>query len=142
MATRTPEGRTRPDEPLAVHVSDALQARLDTYREQHADRTTTSVVFEAVEQRRGELPELVRTARARLRSPAAQETVHHLGTGPVLIRVRPSADQAAVLDELSGELGVPVATWLPALLNAHLPGRREPENMPWLVLEEPAGEDG
>ncbi len=131
--------RARADDPRAVHVSDALQARLDTYRDQRDGRTTTSVVFEALEQLRDELPELVRTARARPKSPAAQEAVHYLGTGPVLIRIRPSDDQAAMLDELSGELAAPMTTWLPPLLNAYLPGRREPENMPWLVLDNAAG---
>ncbi|MBK0869015.1 MAG: hypothetical protein IJH84_07770 [Saccharopolyspora sp.] len=117
-------------EPVTVFVSDALQARLDTYRDER--RTATSVVFEAIEALGDRLPDVVHAARAMINSPSARE-IHYLGSGPVLIRVRPDAAQAAELARLSDEVGMPVAGWLPPLLNAHLPGRKEPENMPWLV---------
>lgn len=117
-------------EPVTVFVSDALQARLDTYRDE--SRTATAVVFEAVEALGERLPDVVHASRARINSPVARE-VQYLGAGPVLIRVRPDAAQAAELDRLSDEAGMPVTDWLPPLLNAHLPGRKEPENMPWLV---------
>ena len=122
-------------EPRTIHVSDALQARLDAFRDQ-ADRTTTSVTFEAIEHFRAELPELVRSARARLASPVAEEAeVRYLGAGPVQLRLRPDAAGAELLDRLSAELGSPWTTWVPPVRNAYLPGRKEPENMPWLVLE-------
>lgn len=114
-----------------VFVSDSLQARLDTYCGD--DGTPTAVVFEAIEALRDRLPDVVHGARARLQSPHARDEVHYLGSGPVQVRIRPDADQAALLDRLSDELGVPTTTWLPPLLNAHLPGRREPDNMPWII---------
>ncbi len=117
-------------EPLTVFVSDALQDRLDTYRAEA--RTATSVVFEAVESLGDRLPDVVHASRARINSPLARE-IHYLGSGPVQIRVRPDAAQAAALERLSDEVGMPVTVWLPPLLNAHLPGRKEPENMPWIV---------
>lgn len=120
------------DSPWTVFVSDALQARLDTYR---GDGTNTAVVFEAIEALRDRLPEVVRGARARLQSPHARDAVHYLGSGPVQVRVRPDTAQAALLDRLSDELGAPITTWLPPLLNAHLPGRQEPDNMPWIVRD-------
>ncbi|WP_190814919.1 hypothetical protein [Saccharopolyspora pogona] len=125
-------------EPRTVFVSDALQARLDGYREQRAGWTTTSVVFAALEDLRGDLAELLRTARVRQASPFAESDgqVRYLGAGPVQIRIRPSPVQAEVLEQVSVELGVPVAAWVPVLLNGYLPGRKEPENMPWLVLDE------
>lgn len=128
-------------EPRTVYVSDALQARLDTFRERDAERTTTSVVFDAVEHCRAELPELVRTSRARLISPIAEPAaeVRYLGSGPVRIRIRPTAAEADLLDRLSTELGLSWETWVPPVLNAYLPGRQEPENMPWLAREAPSG---
>lgn len=134
----TPSGDRDGDgvEPRTIHVSDALQARLDAFRDQ-ADRTTTSVTFEAIEHFRAELPELVRSARARLASPVADEAeVRYLGAGPVQLRLRPDAAGAELLDRLSAELGSSWTTWVPPVLNAYLPGRKEPENMPWLVREE------
>lgn len=138
----TPSGERDGDgaEPRTVYVSDALQARLDTFREHGADRTTTSVTFEAIACFRAELPELVRTARARLASPVAERAeVRYLGAGPVQVRLRLSAARAELLDRLSAELGLSWRTWVPPVLNAYLPGRREPENMPWLVREAPSG---
>lgn len=125
--------RTQGVQPRTVHVSDALQNRLDTYCAQREGHTPTTAVFEALEHLHGELPELMRSARAYLASPDPQPDVHYLGSGRVQIRLRPDEAQEAVLEETSAELGAPLATWLPPLLNAHLPGRREPENMPWLV---------
>ncbi|MEV4644203.1 hypothetical protein [Saccharopolyspora sp. NPDC049357] len=123
--------------PRTVHVSDALQARLDTFRDQDTGRTTTTVTFDAIEHFRAELPELVRASRARLASPAADAAgVRYLGAGPVHIRLRPDATCAELLDRLSTELGLSWEIWVPPVLNAYLPGRKEPENMPWLVLEE------
>lgn len=117
-----------------VFVSDALQARLDACC---ADgRTATAVVFEAIEAVRDRVPDVVRGARARLRSPHARDEVHYLGSGPVQVRIRPDAEQAALLERWSAELGVPITTWLPPVLNAQLPGRAEPENMPWIVQDE------
>ncbi|TWG07482.1 hypothetical protein [Saccharopolyspora dendranthemae] len=124
-------------ESRTLHVSDALQARLDTFRES-TSRTTTSATFEAIAHFRAELPELVRGARARLTSPVADEAeVRYLGAGPVQLRLRPDAAGAELLDRLSAKLGLPWTTWVPAVLNAYLPGRQEPENMPWLVREAP-----
>lgn len=134
----TPSGDRDDDgvEPRTLHVSDALQARLDAFRER-TDRTTTSATFEAIEHFRAELPELVRAARARLTSPVADEAeVRYLGAGPVQLRLRPDAAGAELLDRLSAELGLSWTTWVPAVLNAYLPGRKEPGNMPWLVREE------
>lgn len=119
------------DRSVTVYVSDMLQARLDTYCGESG--TTTAVVFEAIESWRDRLPEVLRDARARINAPQARDEVHYLGSGPVQIRVRPDAGRAELLERLSGELGVPITTWLPPLLNAHLPGRREPDNMPWIV---------
>ncbi|MEB3366551.1 hypothetical protein [Saccharopolyspora mangrovi] len=119
-------------------MSDALQARLDRYREDRADRTTTTVVFEAIEHLRPHLPELVRTAHARPASPFAARPTRqrYLGSGPVQIRIHPEATQAEVLGQVSEELdGLPLATWIPPLLNAYLPGRKEPDNMPWLAQD-------
>lgn len=131
-ATKTHRCHTR-----TVYVSDALQARLDTYREQDATRSTTSVVFEAVDELAAEIPELVRASRARPASPFAPQSrdVTYLGCGPVQIQLEPSCAQADLLDKLSTKLGMPLETWMPPVLNAHLPGRREPENMPWLARE-------
>lgn len=126
-------------ESRTVFVSAALQARLDTYREHGVNRTATSVTFDAIEHFRAELPELVRAARARLAPPVAEEAeVRYLGAGPVQIRLRPGAAGAKLLDRLSTELGLSWRTWVPPLLNAYLPGRMEPDNMPWLVREEPS----
>lgn len=138
MSTSTGQGRGGDGTvPRTVHVSDALQARLDTYRDHDADRTTTSVTFDAIQHFRAELPELVRASRARLATPVADEAeVRYLGAGPVHIRLRPDATCAELLDRLSTELGLPWETWVPPVLNAYLPGRKEPENIPWLVREE------
>ncbi|MCX2732773.1 hypothetical protein OOZ19_21250 [Saccharopolyspora sp. NFXS83] len=121
------------DSAWTVYVSDALQARLDTYCGD--DGTPTAAVFEAIEALRDRLPDVVRGARARLQSPHARDEVHYLGSGPVQIRIHPDAARAALLDRLSDELDVPITTWLPPLLNAHLPGRQEPDNMPWIVQD-------
>ena len=116
-----------------VFVSDALQARLDACC---ADgRTATAVVFEAVEAVHDRMPDVVRGARARLRSPHARDEVHYLGSGPVQVRIHPDAAQAALLERWSAELDVPITTWLPPVLNAHLPGRAEPANMPWIIQD-------
>jgi hypothetical protein len=121
-----------------VFVSDALQARLDTYLEHRVGRTATSVTFDAIEYFRRDLPELVHRARARPVSPPPEHAeVRFLGAGPVQVRLRPSAAGAKVLDRLSTDLGLSWRTWIPPVLNAYLPGRREPENMPWLVQGEP-----
>ncbi|GAA3356987.1 hypothetical protein [Saccharopolyspora gregorii] len=121
-------------EPWTVFVSDALQSRLDACC---ADgRTATAVAFEAIEAVHDRLPDVVRGAQARLRSPHARDEVHYLGSGPVQVRIRPDAEQAALLARWSEELGAPITTWLPPVLNAHLPGRVEPENMPWIVQDE------
>jgi hypothetical protein len=121
-----------------VFVSDALQARLDTYVAQEAARTATSVTFDAIESFRRELPELIHHARARPVAPLTDRTeTRYLGAGPVQIRLRPGAAGAQVLDRLSTDLGLSWRLWIPPLLNAYLPGRREPENMPWLVQDEP-----
>ena len=127
--------RTQGVQPATVHVSDALQDRLDTYCAQDDGRTATSVVFAALEHFRAQLPELLRTARARPASPWANQDVHYLGSGRVHIRVRPDEAQATLLDQVTAELGVPLTVWLPPVLNAYLPGCKEPDNMPWLVLE-------
>ncbi|WP_243793787.1 hypothetical protein [Saccharopolyspora gloriosae] len=119
------------DRSVTVFVSDALQARLDAYR--GASGTTTAVVFEAIESWRDRLPEVLGDARARINAPRLRDEVHYLGSGPVQIRVHPDAVLAELLERLSDELGVPITTWLPPLLNAHLPGRREPDDMPWIV---------
>ena len=121
-------------EPRTVYISDALQARLDAYREHDANRTTTSVTFDAIEHFGADLPELVRASRARLVSPVADESeARYLGAGPVQIRLRTSAAGADLLDRLSTVLGLSWRTWVPPVLNAYLPGRQEPENMPWLT---------
>lgn len=121
-----------------VFVSDALQARLDTYLERGVGRTATSVTFDAIEHFRRELPYLIRHARARPVSPSPElAKVRYLGAGPVQILLRPGAAGAEVLDRLSTDLGLSWRTWIPPVLNAYLPGRREPENMPWLVQGEP-----
>lgn len=126
-------------EPRTVYISNALQARLDRYRERGADRTSTSVTFDAIEYLNAELSELVRGARARLASPTAEQAkVRYHGVGPVQIRLCPSVAGAKLLDRLSTELGLSLQTWVPPALNAYLPGRREPENMPWLVHQEPS----
>lgn len=123
--------------PWAVYISDALQVRLDRYRDDRPDRTTTSVVFEAIQHLRADLPELVRTAQARPSPWAApQWRQRYLGSGPVQIRLRPGLTEADVLGQVSAELGgLPPGTWIPPVLNAYLPGREEPGNMPWLVQE-------
>ena len=121
--------------PWTVFVSDALQARLDTCRGDTG--TATAIVFEAIDALRDQLPEVLRGARARPRSPHARGAVHHLGSGPVQLRLHPDTEQSALLERLSAELGAPATTWLPPLLNAHLPGRKEPANIPWLTPENP-----
>lgn len=124
--------------PWTVHISDALQVRLDRYRDDRPGRTTTTVVFEAIGHLRADLPELVRAARARPASPwaAPRWQQRYLGSGPVQIRLRPGVAEADVLAQVSAELGgLPPATWIPPLLNAYLPGRKEPDNMPWLIRE-------
>ncbi len=131
--------RTHQVHPRTVYVSDALQARLDTYRDQDATRSTTSVVFEAVERLAADIPELVRASRARPVSPFAPHSrdVTYLGSGPVQIQIQPSWAQTDLLDKLSAKLDMPLETWMPPLLNAYLPGRKEPDNMPWLTRERP-----
>lgn len=122
------------DDERIVFVSDALQARLDAFCADDAAHDATSVTFAAIEHFGAELPQLVHDARVRLASPVADETaVRHLGVGPVRVRLRVGASGARLLDRLSAELGRPWRTWVPAVLNAFLPGRREPENMPWLA---------
>lgn len=124
-------------ESRTVFVSPALQARLDAYRERGVNRTATSVTFDAIEHCGPELPELVRAARARPAWPADEQAgVRYLGAGRVQIRLCPGAAGAKLLDRLSAELVLSWRTWVPPLLNAYLPGRREPDNMPWLVREE------
>lgn len=121
----------------AVYVSDLLQARLDAFCAQRADRTPTSVTFDAIEYFRAELPGLVRAARARFVSSSVEDRpVRYLGVGPVLVRLRPGVAGATLLDRLSAELDLSWRAWVPAVLNAYLPGRREPDNMPWLVSVE------
>lgn len=122
---------------MTVFVSDALQARLDAYCEAGTGRHATAVTFDAVSQLRAELPRLVRAARVRLASPVAEEaTVRYLGEGPVQVLLRPSVAEEDLLERLSAELELSWRTWLPAVLNAYLPGRKEPENMPWLIRAE------
>lgn len=119
---------------ITLFVSDALQLRLDNHRDEHPECTNTSVVFEALGALEGNVAAVVRESRVPLASGTGE--MHDLGTGPVRIPVRPTPEQAAVLDELNRELGADSPTeWLPAVLNAHLPGRKEPDNMPWLVQD-------
>lgn len=125
-------------EPRTLFVSDALQARLDAFCEGGAGRSPTSVTFDAVEHFRGDLADLVRAARVRLASPVAEERdVRYVGVGPVQVKLRPGVAGASLLDRLSTELDLPWRTWVPAVLNAYLPGRQEPDNMPWLERAEP-----
>ncbi len=125
-------------EPRTIFVSDSLQARLDTFCEHATGRSATSVTFDAIDHFRGELPELVQAARVRLASPGADEaTVRYVGVGPVHVRLRPGAAGAALLNRLSTELDLPWRIWVPPVLNAYLPGRKEPDNMPWLVSIDP-----
>lgn len=125
-------------EPRTLFVSDLLQARLDTFCEGGSGRSATSVTFEAIDHFREDLPGLVHAARVRLASPVAREAeVRYAGIGPVQVRLRPGVAGAALLDRLSTELDLPWRTWVPPVLNAYLPGRQEPDNMPWLVPVEP-----
>lgn len=117
-----------------IFVSDLLQARLDAFCERDANRTATSVTIDAIDHFRAELPDLVRAARVRLASPLPEEAyVRYVGAGPVQVRLRLGVAGATLLDRLSGELDLSWRTWVPTVLNAYLPGRKEPENMPWLV---------
>ena len=120
------------DAAITLFVSDALQLRLDNHRDEHAERTNTSIVFEAIDALRDDVAAVVRDSRVQLASGTGE--THDLGTGPVQIPIRPTPEQVVVLDELTRELDANSSTeWLPAVLNAYLPGRKEPENMPWLV---------
>ncbi len=136
---REPEGSDV--EPRTVLVSDSLQGRLDTFCGHDIHRSASSVTFDAIEYFRAELPELVHAARARLASAVPGEAeVRYLGMGPVHIRLHPGAAGARLLDRISSELHLSWRTWVPPVLNAYLPGRREPENMPWLVRMEPGAQ--
>ena len=120
-----------------IFVSDALQARLDTFCAQRPERTVTSVTFDAIEHFGRRLPELIENALARPVSPPSEHTeLRYLGAGPVQVRLRPGVAGARMLRRLSDELGRSWRTWVPPVLNAYLPGRREPENMPWLVQDD------
>lgn len=122
------------EECTTLFVSDGLQSRLDDYREADPSRTNTSLVFEAIDALRDEIPAVVDQARVRIASPGRQ--AHDLGSGPVRVHLHLTRSQAAVLDKLTGLLGLQQhSAWIPALLNAHLPGRKEPENMPWLTRD-------
>jgi proteasome lid subunit RPN8/RPN11 len=123
--------------PDIIFVSDALQARLDTFCAQGPKRTVTSVTFDAIEHFGRRLPELIDNALARPVSPRSEHTeLRYLGAGPVQVRLRPGAAGARMLRRLSAELGRSWRTWVPPVLNAYLPGRREPENMPWLIQDD------
>ncbi|GAB3296857.1 hypothetical protein [Parasphingorhabdus pacifica] len=136
VGTRAEDAQAR-----TVFVSDALQLRVDTYREAQDERTNTSIVFDAIEAHRDELATVLREARVPFVSDSGQ--THHLGSGPVRIVIRPTAEQSATLDELTGQLGgETLSDWLPAVLNAHLPGRKEPDNMPWLKRAAPEQRTG
>lgn len=119
-----------------LFVSDALQARCDTHRGEQPSRTNTSIVFDAIEALGERLPDVVANARVLTASrfPVNSGQTHDLGSGPVQLRIRPTDAQAAMLDKLTVELGAETrASWIPAVLNAYLPGRKEPSNMPWLA---------
>lgn len=117
-----------------MFVTDSLQARLDAFCEYDADRSAASVTIDAIDCFRGELLDLVRASRVRLASPLPEEAhVRYLGVGPVQVRLRLGIGGVTLVDRLSSRLDLSWRTWIPPVLNAYLPGRREPENMPWLV---------
>ncbi|MCD2190809.1 hypothetical protein [Actinomycetospora soli] len=119
-------------EPRTIVVSDALQARLDDHCGA-TGRTATEVTLAAIEHLGPELDAVVRASRVPLAPPATGE--RQLGVGPVRVVLRPGAAAARVLDRLSAQLQEPWRVWIPAVLNVYLPGRREPDDMPWLVRD-------
>ena len=117
---------------LTLFVSDALQLRLDSYRTARSGRSNTSIAFEAIRCLADTLSAVVASAHVPL--IARPEQTHRLGSGPVQVQLRLTRDQAATLEVSTHQLhAASSADWLPPVLNAYLPGRKEPTNMPWLV---------
>lgn len=115
----------------AILVSPAVSKRLDEYRRAKRGRTNTSIVLEALDERHGQIPELVAQAKAAAQPRASLFPVRddHLrlpGGGPIQVQIRPTLAQLDVIDRLVREHRLESRSQLAAaVLNEFLPGRKD-----------------
>jgi hypothetical protein len=116
--------------PTTLYVSAGVEERINRYRRAVKGRTNTSVVLEAITACRDRLDEIVAASRATGSVgsvfPTDPSAARYLGGGSNQVQIRPTLAQLEVLDQMTAELGFRKrATWIAAVLNDFLPGRRE-----------------
>lgn len=122
--------RTRTKPVTAVYVSPGVKARFEAYRHKHK-ATNLQVVLEAISAKHSDLPGIIKdstvsTAPVNPLFPADPRAIRYLGGGSVQISFSPTADQEQVIDRIGSGLGFQTrSTWIAAVLNAFLPGRRD-----------------
>lgn len=114
----------------SVYVAEGVKKRFEKYRYEHK-LTNVQVVLQAVADLREALPQVIKesrydTAPSNPLFPPDPGTVKYLGGGSAAVTFKPTVEQAAVLDEIGGEIGfAKLSTWLAPVLNSFLPGKRE-----------------
>lgn len=114
-----------------LYVSPGLHRRFDKYVRAKRGRTNTSVVLEAIAEKRATTPEIIKKSRVSATAgnelfPEDPRAIRYLGAGPVQIQIAPTYAQLQVLDSLTEEYGFEArATWIAPVLNEFLPGKKE-----------------
>jgi hypothetical protein len=123
-----PRTRTKPT--TAVYVSPGVKHRFEAYRHKRK-ATNLQVVLEAISSKHSVLGEIIKqsavsTAPVDPLFPADPSAVRYLGGGSVQIGFSPTPEQEQVIDRIGAELGFDTrSTWIAAVLNAFLPGRKD-----------------
>jgi hypothetical protein len=124
-----PRTRVRPT--TAVYVSPGVKQRFEAYRHKHK-ATNLQVVLEAISSKHSELADIIRDSRFNTAPvnplfPADPNAVRYIGGGSVQIGFSPTPEQEEVIDRIGADLGFDTrSTWIAPILNAFLPGRRDP----------------
>lgn len=114
----------------SVYVAEGVKKRFEKYRYDHK-LTNVQVVLQAVAAQREALAQVIEesrydTAPVNPLFPSDPKSVKYIGGGSAAVTFKPTVEQAAVLDELGGEIGFDKrSTWLAPVLNSFLPGRKE-----------------
>lgn len=114
-----------------VYVSEALFARAESYRRKKSGRRNVDILNEALDKHLAELPSIIERSRVSTGQVSAlfgvdPRTVKYLGGGGTQWQFKPTEDLDRFLDQIAEKLGFTSrSTWIPPLLNAFLPGKKE-----------------
>lgn len=134
-ARRGPSASTRKRPNVTIPVSEALYRRFE--RAKNKDNLTSSVlVLKAITHCHdgdlANLAKLVEDSKVITKSgvggdlfPEDDAEVKYLGWGHRQLQFTPTRPQVEVLDNLTDDLGAESRTWIVAVLNEFLPGRKE-----------------